>query len=116
MAGMQIGSGRAYRDGVLGGVMQEGPGYAMRDGILGGLGVMQTGPGHAMRDGSLGAALQTGPGYAMRDGSLGGGCVGGCGSMGAPSDITIGDLFSLDLIIGAAVGGAVVYLYLTSSK
>jgi len=115
MAGMQIGSGRVYRDGVLGGVMQQGPGYAQRDGILGGLGVMQTGPGYAMRDGVLGSALQQGPGYAMRDGVLGGCASGACGLSG-PGDITIGDLFSLDLLIGAAVGGAVVYLYMTSGK
>lgn len=110
MAGMQIGNGRSYRDGILGAVMATGPGHAMRDGSLG---QMATGPGHAIRDGSLGRAMAAGRGHAIRDGSLG--CSsGGCGFGAGPSDIKIGDLFSLDLLIGGALGAAVTYLYLTS--
>lgn len=97
MAGMQIGTGKSYRDGILGTTMAMGPGRAMRDGVLG-------------------APLATGRGAAFRDGSLG--CAGGCGRIRGlgegPSDIKIGDLFSLDLLIGGAIGAAVTYFYLTS--
>lgn len=86
-------------------------------------GILQTGQGHAVRDGVLGSALATGPGVSYRSGSLGEfigysvNGLGGCGSCGVGSlgtDPSGGFTFSTDMILGAALGAAACYLYLTN--
>lgn len=87
-------------------------------------GILQSGQGRAVRDGVLGSALATGPGVSYRDGSLGefigysvnglGGSCGSCG-VGALGTDPIGGLsITTDMILGAALGAAACYLYLTN--
>lgn len=90
----------------------------MNLGILSGVGgvlgeAMATGAGRAVTDGSLGAAMSQGAGRAVTDGSLG--CT-SCGSMstmrgmGALGETAVA--VPTTLILGALLGGAVVYWFL----
>lgn len=89
------------------------------------------GPGHAIKDGSLGSPMRMGPAQAIRDGSLGGGFAGpqtrhpeawrdgslGCSTCGVGiTEAKVSDLITLDMIVGAAVGAIVAYLYLSTEK
>jgi hypothetical protein len=86
-------------------------------------GILQTGRAQVVRDGVLGSALATGPGTAVRSGTLGefigysvnglGGSCGSC-SAGIGADAGGGFTFSTDMILGAALGAGVIYLYLTN--
>jgi hypothetical protein len=56
--------------------------------------------------------MMVGPGRAIRDGSLG---CSTCGTNGlGVSDVKLGDLFSMDILIGGAIGAVAMYFYLTS--
>jgi hypothetical protein len=89
-------------------------------------GILQTGRAQVVRDGVLGSALATGPGSAVRSGTLGefigysvnglGGSCGACNS-GVGIDAAGGGLsITTDMILGAALGAGVIYLYLTNQK
>lgn len=110
-----------YKDGVLGNVMFQ-PG-SFQDGSLGRI-VRQNG---AIQDGSLGAMMYQ-PG-AFRDGALGRararrmralrGLSGGCGCSGVGDDAAVATVeapWKKPLMVGAAVAGLGVVLYLLKKK
>lgn len=83
------------------GILQVGQGRAVRDGVLGS--VLATGPGTAYRDGSLGEYMS----YGVN--GLGGSCGScGVGSLGEGASV-LGFDIGTNTILGALVGGAAVY-------